>query len=306
LEFPLAAIHGVHAALVTPRRADANEIDFGAALDLVDFACRGGCDGIVLSGSTGEFVHSDITERHKLMRLAIKRSRVPVTVNVSHSSLEGALALAREALSQGAAALLLMPPYFFPYGQPEIQEFCLRFARAAGSRIPILLYNIPAFTSPIHFDTLTHLLATGLYAGVKDSSGNLDDFRGMKTLQAQSPFTLLTGNDKIFTVARQEGADGVISGVASALPELLVGLEKAISGGAVRKRDRLEARLQEFIVWIERLPFPFGIKEAVNLRGLKTGPHALPPSTETERTLGEFREWFRGWLPEALKETAGA
>ena len=302
----MAAIHGVHAALVTPRRADANEIDFGAALDLVDFACRGGCDGIVLSGSTGEFVHSDITERHKLMRLAIKRSRVPVTVNVSHSSLEGALALAREALSQGAAALLLMPPYFFPYGQPEIQEFCLWFARAAGSRIPILLYNIPAFTSPIHFDTLTHLLATGLYAGVKDSSGNLDDFRRMKTLRAQSTFTLLTGNDKIFTGARQEGADGVISGVASALPELLVGLEKAISGGAVRKRDRLEARLQEFIVWIERLPFPFGIKEAVNLRGLKTGPHALPPSTETERTLGEFREWFRGWLPEALKETAGA
>jgi 4-hydroxy-tetrahydrodipicolinate synthase len=299
-------MHGVHAALVTPRRADGLEIDFGAALDLVDFACRSGCDGIVLSGATGEFIHFDIAERLKLMRLAIKRSRVPVTVNVSHSSLEGALVLAREALSQGAATLLLMPPYFFPYGQPEIQEFYLRFARAAGSRIPILLYNIPAFTSPIHFDTLTHLLATGLYAGVKDSSGNLDDFRGMKTLQAQSPFTLLTGNDKIFTVARQEGSDGIISGVASALPELLVGLEKAISGGAAQKRDRLEARLQEFIVWIERFPFPFGIKEAVNLRGLKTGPHALPPSTETERTLGEFREWFRGWLPEALKETAGA
>ena len=130
----MAAIHGVHAALVTPRRADAHEIDFGAALELVDFACRSGCDGIVLLGSTGEFLHFDIDERLKLMRLAIKRSRVPVSVNVSHSSLEGALALAREAVSQGAAALLLMPPYFFPYEQPDIQEFYLRFARAAGSR----------------------------------------------------------------------------------------------------------------------------------------------------------------------------
>ena len=302
----MAAIQGVHAALVTPRRADANEIDFGAALDLVDFACRSGCDGIVLSGSTGEFVHFDIAERLKLMRLAIKRSRVPVTVNVSHSSLEGALALSREALSQGAAALLLMPPYFFPYGQPEIQEFYLRFARAAGSRIPILLYNIPAFTSPIHFDALTHLLATGLYAGVKDSSGSLEGFRRMKALQAQSPFTLLTGDDRIFTQARQECSDGTISGVAGALPELMVGLEKAISSGAAQKRDRLEARLQEFIVWIARFPFPFGLKEAVNLRGLKAGPHALPPSTETERKLDEFREWFRGWLTEVLKETAGA
>ena len=302
----MAAIHGVHAALVTPRRADANEIDFGAALELVDFVCRSGCDGIVLFGSTGEFVHSDIEERHKLMRLAIRRSRVPVMVNVSHSSLEGALALAREALSQGAAALLLMPPYFFPYGQPDIQEFYLRFARAAGSRIPILLYNIPAFTSPIHFDTVTHLLATGLYAGIKDSSGSLDDFRRMKALHAQSPFTLLIGADGIFTRARQEGADGIISGVASALPELLVALEKAISSGATQKRDKLDARLQEFIVWIARFPFPFAIKEAVNLRGLKTGPHALPLSAETERRLGEFREWFRGWLPEVLKEAAGA
>ena len=155
----------MHAALVTPRRADAHEIDFGAALELVDFACRSGCDGIVLLGSTGEFIHFDIAERLKLMRLAIKRSRVPVTVNVSHSSLEGALALAREAISQGAAALLLMPPYFFPYGQPDIQEFYLRFARAAGSRIPILLYNIPAFTSPIHFDTLAHLLGHGNVRG---------------------------------------------------------------------------------------------------------------------------------------------
>ncbi len=299
-------MHGVHAALVTPRRADAHEIDFGAALDLVDFVCRSGCDGIVLSGSTGEFVHFDIPERLKLMRLAIKRSRVPVMVNVSHSAMEGALALAREALSQGAAGLLLMPPYFFTYGQPDIEEFYRRFASAVGSRIPILLYNIPAFTSPIQFDTFTHLLATGLYAGIKDSSGSLDDFRRMKAFQAQRPFTFLTGNDKIFTVQRQEGSDGIVSGVASAVPELIVALEKAISGGAVQKRDRLEARLQEFIVWIARFPFPFAIREAVNLRGMKTGPHALPPSAETERTLGEFREWFRGWLPEVLKETAGA
>jgi 4-hydroxy-tetrahydrodipicolinate synthase len=202
--------------------------------------------------------------------------------------------------------LLLMPPYFFTYGQPDIEEFYLRFARAAGSRIPILLYNIPAFTSPIQFDTLAHLLATGLYAGIKDSSGNLDEFRRMKALRTQTPFTFLTGNDRIFTVQRQEGSDGIVSGVASALPELIVALEKAISSGAAQKRDKLDARLQEFIAWIARFPFPFAIKEAVNLRGMKTGPHALPPSTETERTLGEFREWFRAWLPEVLKEAAGA
>ena len=256
--------------------------------------------------STGEFIHFDIAERLKLMRLAIKRSRVPVTVNVSHSSLEGALALAREAISQGAATLLLMPPYFFPYGQPEIQEFYLRFARAADSRIPILLYNIPAFTSPIHFDTLTHLLATGLYAGIKDSSGSLEGLRRLKALHAQIPFTLLWEPTGIFTRRHEEGSDGTHLGRGQRLARAAGGVGEGHLGGATQKRDRLDARLQEFLAWIERFPFPFGLKEAVNLRGLKTGPHALPPSTEMERPLGEFREWFRAWLPEVLKETAGA
>jgi dihydrodipicolinate synthase/N-acetylneuraminate lyase len=84
-------IQGIHAALATPRRQDGNEVDLGAALELVDFVGRGGVDGLLLLGSTGEFVHFDVEDRVRLTQFAIKRSRVPVAVNVSHSSLEGAL-----------------------------------------------------------------------------------------------------------------------------------------------------------------------------------------------------------------------
>jgi dihydrodipicolinate synthase/N-acetylneuraminate lyase len=291
---------------VTPRRQDGNQADLGATLDLVDFVCRKGVDGIVILGSTGEFVHFDIEDRLRLAQFAIKRSKAPVTVNVSHSSLDGALILAREACSQGASALLVMPPYFFPYSQADIEEFYLRFARELGGGVPLLLYNVPSFTSEIRCDTAMRLLATGLFAGIKDSSGRMDKFRRMQAAKRQAPFTLLIGADKVFAQARAEGADGVISGAAGAVPELLLGLEGAIRAGAAGKRDRLEARLEEFIAWTERFAFPAGLKEAVALRGLKTGPPALPAGRETQALLGEFREWFQGWLPAVLTEAAGA
>jgi 4-hydroxy-tetrahydrodipicolinate synthase len=292
----------MYAALATPRRKDSNAVDLGAELELVDFVCRGGVDGLVLLGSTGEFVHFDIHDRIRLAQFAVKRSRVPVAVNVSHSTLEGALTLARQSVSYGASALLLMPPYFFRYSQADIEEFCMRFAKELGPAVPLLLYNIPAFTNELQFETVMRLLATGLYAGIKDSSGRMDEFRRMNAVKKQAPFNLLIGNDQIFAEARAEGADGGISGVATAVPELLVSLDRAIQTGSEQKRAGLEARLQQFIAQSERFPFPFAIKEAITLRGIKTGPPAVVAANEE---VEAFREWCRAWLPVVLKETAG-
>jgi 4-hydroxy-tetrahydrodipicolinate synthase len=302
----LALIEGVHAALVTPRRPDSCQVDLGAALDLVDFVSRGGVRGIVLSGSTGEFPHFDVEDRLHLAKFAIRRSRVPVAVNVSHSTLDGALALARGAASSGAAALLLMPPHFFRYSQEDIESFYLRFAKEAGVETPVLLYNVPAFTSELPFETAMSLLATGSFAGIKDSSGKLDDFRRMMAVKKHAPFTLLIGQDRIFAEARAEGADGVVSGVAGVIPELLLGLDDAVRTGAADRKNRLEARVHEFVGWIERFPFPQALKEALAVRGLKAGPPAVPAGEQARRLGSQFREWLQGWLPGVLKEAAGS
>lgn len=305
MEANLTAIQGVNVAVVTPRR-NGRQVDLGAALDLVDSLCRSGVNGIALLGSTGEFPHLELEDRFHLIQFAVKRSPLPVIVNVSHSTLDGAVDLAREAISQGAAAVLLMPPYFFRYGQEEIREFYLRFAREAGDALPVFLYNVPDFTSEIAAETATELLSTGLFAGIKDSSGRIDYFLQMRTLRDRRPFTLLVGNDEIFTEARVAGADGAVSGVACALPELMVGLDQAILSGAVEKKDRLETRLQEFLSWIDGFPAPVGIKEAMAVRGFKSGSMAVPLGEAGERRLAEFREWFESWLPETLKEASSA
>src|SRR5260370_137473 len=139
-------------------------------------------------------------------------------------------------------------------------------------------------------------LSTGCFAGIKDSSGDFDQFLKFKALRDSVPFTFLAGNDVIFTRARGAGADGGISGVACAIPELMLGLENAIQSGDQVQVQRLEGRLQEFIAWLDRFPAPVGIKAATAARGLKVGPLAVPLSPEKQRELDEFRDWFKAWL----------
>ncbi len=119
---------GVYAALATPRQLNTSKGDAAALLDYLDAIVAGGVDGLVLFGSTGEFVHFDVEERMRILALAIKRSRVPMLVNVSHSTLAGALDLAEDAIANNAAGVLLMPPYFYRYSDDQIGEFYSRFA----------------------------------------------------------------------------------------------------------------------------------------------------------------------------------
>jgi 4-hydroxy-tetrahydrodipicolinate synthase len=295
-------IGGINVAAVTPRRKDSREVDVAAALELIDFLCAAGVKGIALLGSTGEFLNLTFDERVRLTYMAAKRSRVPLLVGVGHSSFDGAVELGREAAGSGAAGLLLMPPYFFRYTQEDIREFYLRFAAEMGSQTRIFLYNIPFFTNELASETAAELLATGLFAGIKDSSGRMEYFERMAAARASKPFTLLVGNDVIFTKARTAGADGVISGVACAVPELMLGLDRAICAGDGAKIARLEARLQEFIRWLDRMPVPLGVKAATEARGVTVGPPAVPLSAGSRRALDEFKEWFQGWLPEVKKE----
>ena len=297
-------IGGINVAAVTPHRAGSREIDLAGALELIDYLCDAGVSGIAPLGSTGEFLRFSFTDRKRMISMAVKRSRVPVIAGVADAAFEGVVELSRAAMEAGAAALLVMPPYFFRYTQPEVKEFYLRLRTELGDTVPIILYNIPFFTTEIAVETSLELLATGQFIGIKDSSGKYENLERLLALRKSVPVTVLVGNDVIFTRARQAGADGGVSGCACAIPELMLGLDRAIRASAGEHVARLEGRLQEFIAWLDRFPAPVGVKEATAVRGIKVGPPAIPLPPEEQRTLAEFREWFAGWMPAVKHEVA--
>lgn len=296
-------LHGVFTALVTPRRPRSIQIEVSAAIEIVDFLQEAGVDGLVAMGSTGEVSMFDSEERIRFAAAVVHHSRIPVVVSTAHSSLRGALMLAQAAADAGAAGILLMPPYFFRYRQAEIEEFFLRFADEAPAGVPVYLYNIPFFTTVIERETASRLLATGRFAGIKDSSGNFDYLKALIDGRTGDQ-RLIVGNDTAYAPLRQVGADGVVSGCSCAVPELLVALDRTIRAGKIGPAAGLNERLHEFIRWIDNFPGPMGVKEAAAVRGLPAhGPVArLSPDLETK--LVEFRSWFRDWLPGVNREAS--
>ena len=164
----MSGILGLIAAAVTPRNPK-QEIDAGAAFELLDFLSRAGVSGIALFSAIGEYPALSVSERTRLLYLAVKRSRAPLFAGVGAATLDGSLSLARDARDAGAAGLLLPPPHFFRYEQDDIREFYLQFAAHAGPGAPVYIVDTPEYTSAIAAETLSELLATGLFAGLADN-----------------------------------------------------------------------------------------------------------------------------------------
>jgi dihydrodipicolinate synthase/N-acetylneuraminate lyase len=291
---------GIYVAAVTPRTSGTVSIDTDAALAMIDWLVDHGVQGLVLMGSTGEFVHYSIEQRIEYAKTVVKHSRVPVLVNVSHSSYRGAMELANAARDMGAAGSVLMPPYFFRYSQTQLFEFYTRFGDEFRDA-PLYMYNIPFFTTPLDVSTARLLLETGRFSGIKDSSGNIDYLSQL--LPYRGPETaVFVGNDVVFHSLRAAGADGVVSGVSCALPELMLGIDRAIAADDHKNGERLDVHLQEYIRQIDSFPAPIGVKESVALRGLTATGHSIPLGPQTQKEIEKFRHWFREWLPVVLED----
>jgi len=287
---------GVIIAAITPRRQHETSIDLGATLELVDFLGRTGANAIALLGSTGEFVHFALDDRRHMTDFAVKRSRVPLLVNVSHSTLDGAVELAHEAAASGVGGVLLMPPYFFRYGQEAIYTFYMSFAEQMRGELPIYIHNIPAFTNDIELATAQRLLNTGSFAGIKESSGSWEYFAALRDAADHKGYSILIGDDLLFARARLAGADGVISTAACAVPELVLAIEAAVLSNNPARVEALDRRLHEFIAQTQKFPAPIGIKEALTLRKIKSGAPAIDLGNQETQQRDEFLAWFRAWL----------
>ena len=281
-------LRGVLPAVITPRDHDHSSVDTAAGLNLLQFLESKGVDGHTIFGSTGEFLHFDQDDRIRYAAAVAKHCKVPILVNASHSTLDGSVRLAREAMDSGAAGVMIMAPYYYRYTQPSIRAYCLEFA--ARVKAPVFLYNIPIFTNEIEIPTGLDLLATGAFAGIKDSTGRWENFEAF----VQTGLPVFTGSDLIYSRAARAGAAGTISGLASVVPELMVAVDRAVRSGA--DTTALDTRIGEFIERAMSFPFPIAFKEAAAVRGLKTGPAASPLGPEECHRMDHFRGWFKEWI----------
>jgi 4-hydroxy-tetrahydrodipicolinate synthase len=114
--------------------------------------------------------------------------------------------------------------------------------------------------------------------------------------------TLLVGDDRLLCAGLQAGWDGGISGVAGCCPELLVALVRSFRDGRVDDAARLQRQLDELIARLSGFPTPWGIRIALEARGLRTGPLPLPLTPARREQIGSFQRWFAEWIMSAATQ----
>lgn len=228
-------------ALVTPFRD--GKFDEAVFRSFVDWQIDQGGNALVPCGTTGESATMSIEEHNEVVRVCIEqaRGRVPVIAGCGSNDTNVALEHMRHAKKAGAAAALVVLPY---YNRPN-QEGLLAHYRhlVANCDLPIVIYNVPARTvTDISVETMAALAQLPTIIGVKDASGKVERVSAQR-LACGRDFCQLSGNDDMALGFMAMGGVGCISVTANVAPGLCADFQRACLEGrwadALTLQDRL-------------------------------------------------------------------
>ncbi|MFQ5665128.1 MAG: 4-hydroxy-tetrahydrodipicolinate synthase [Candidatus Binatia bacterium] len=256
---------GAMTALITPFRD--GRIDAQALEHLVEFQVTNGVSALVPCGSTGESATLTHEEHVEVVRLVVQfaRGRVPVIAGTGSNSTAEAVALTSAAKETGAAAALLISPY---YNKPTQEGIYTHYRRIAESaRLPLIIYNIPGRTaSKIEAATIARLAEVEHIVGLKDATGSLDDVQEVIRL-CGGKIEVYCGDDSLTLPIMAVGGVGVISVVANVMPQRATELLAACLSGQWQAARRLHYELLPLIRALFLETNPIGVKAALAMMG---------------------------------------
>jgi 4-hydroxy-tetrahydrodipicolinate synthase len=237
-------LEGIVPPLITPLLAP-DTLDTGGLERLVERVIGGGVHGIFILGTSGEAPCLSYRLRREVVQRVCCQvaGRIPVLVGITDTAIIEAVAMARFAAESGAQAVVAAPPYYFPAGQPELEQFIRALAQEVP--LPLYLYNMPQMTK-VQLDPETVRRVAGLekIVGLKDSSGDLGYFRQLLEVAQQRPdWRVFIGPEHLLAESLRLGGHGGVNGGAQICPELLVGLYNACRRGETERAEQLHQKL---------------------------------------------------------------
>lgn len=134
---------GSYSVLVTPFTADGKHIDESALKGLLDWQLSVGVPGVIMLGTTGEFLTLTDEERNQVVEVTVKHinKRVPVLIGTMNAYTPKAARYSKEAQDFGADGLMILPPYYYTPTEDEIFNYYKAICEVV--QIPIMVYNNP-------------------------------------------------------------------------------------------------------------------------------------------------------------------
>ncbi len=236
-------MRGVIPPMVTPLSGP-DALDVASLERLIEHIIDGGVHGLFILGTTGEAPSLSYDVRRELIRRTCRqvRGRIPILVGVTDSSSGETRRLAGFAADNGASALVLAAPFYFPIAESELAAYFGWIVPQLP--LPVFLYNMPTHTK-VNFglETICSIMQIDNAVGMKDSSPGAVSFHEVhRVARATRPeFSLLIGPEELMSSCVRLGADGGVCGGANAFPRVFVDLFEASASGDEARTNELQA-----------------------------------------------------------------
>lgn len=287
---------GLWVALATPFK-NSGDVDFDGFRKLVRHVVKGGADGLIPLGSTGEAATLEEHERDQIITACLEEADgKPVVVGTGHNATKKTVAWTQRAQNLGAQGALVVTPF---YNKPTPTGLVAHYSAVVNGapEFPIIVYNVPGRTGlNLLPSTLAQLWKLPSIVAVKESSGNLSQIGAVaQTLPHDK--VLLSGDDNLALASIAVGASGLVSVLGNLVPKQTKDLIEAARKGQVAEAQRLQKLLLPLIdaLFVETSPIP--LKAGLELLGISGSAMRLPltsaqPSTREviETTLTKVTE----------------
>lgn len=275
-------------AMVTPFGRDGH-VDLRAVARVAEHLVDSGCDGLVVSGTTGESPTTTDAEKIAVLDtvLATVGDRATIVAGVGTYDTAHSVYNARQAAASGAHGMLVVTPY---YSKPTQAGLDAHFrAVADATDRPVMLYDIPPRSVvPIQADTLIGLAEHPNIVAVKDAKG---DFHDALTVMTHCDLAYYSGDDQLNLPWLAVGACGFVSVIGHVAAPRLVELHRAFLAGDNETARRINLGLLPLFDAQRALGGVSMSKAALELLGIPAGVPRLPqlpPTTEQRDALASL------------------
>lgn len=280
-----ARLGTVLTAMATPFTAEGT-LDTETAARLAMRLVDAGCDGLVVSGTTGESPTTTDDEKTALLSVVLEAvgDRARVIAGVGTYDTAHSVHLAKAAAAVGAHGLLVVTPY---YSRPPQSGLVAHFGAVADATdLPVVLYDIPPRSVvPIEWDTLRALAAHPNIVAVKDAKG---DLHGAAAIMAETGLTYYSGDDALNLPWLAVGAVGFISVWGHLAAGQLRDLLTAFNSGDLATARKIAVSLAPLNNAQGRLGGVTMAKAGLRLQGFEAGEPRLPQMPATPAQLDDL------------------
>jgi 4-hydroxy-tetrahydrodipicolinate synthase len=261
-------------AMITPFTED-GAVDFDKAAELAKNLVDAGNDGLIITGTTGEGPTLDEEEKLELYRVT-KRAvgGASIVAGTGNYNTRESIHLTREAERCGVDGLLLVVPY---YNNPPQEGLYQHFKAIAGATsLPCILYNVPS-RSPRNLEagTLKRLAEVDNIVGVKEASGNLDQYNAVMHAVPED-FLVFSGNDNDTHTIMSLGGYGVISVAAHIVGAKEKQMVTLLAEGRTAEAAEIHLQLYPLVNALFWQPNPMPVRAALTELGFDVGKPRLP------------------------------